>query len=191
MNLRIFIKPLLALLPVLIGGIDASARQADSTKYTHRVGVNVRPSHIMPTHRFFRGENELGKRLSASGSAHLQYSFSFPQSSRFGKTYPTAYQGIGLAWNTFFDQKEIGSPAAVYVFQGARLASIAPRLSLDYEWNFGVSFGWHPYDPDGEILGYENSKNLVSDQGSTPTSISACCFRGNLLTTGHFPPEPT
>lgn len=105
MNLRIFIKPLLALLPVLIGGIDASARQADSTKYTHRVGVNVRPSHIMPTHRFFRGENELGKRLSASGSAHLQYSFSFPQSSRFGKTYPTAYQGIGLAWNTFFDQK--------------------------------------------------------------------------------------
>lgn len=97
MNLRIFIKPLLALLPVLIGGIDASARQADSTKYTHRVGVNVRPSHIMPTHRFFRGENELGRRLSASGSAHLQYSFSFPQISRFGKTYPTAYQGIGLA----------------------------------------------------------------------------------------------
>lgn len=47
MNLRIFIRPLLALLPVLIGGIDASARQADSTKYTHRVGVNVRPSHIM------------------------------------------------------------------------------------------------------------------------------------------------
>jgi len=161
MNLRIFIKPLLALLPVLIGGIDASARQADSTKYTHRVGVNVRPSHIMPTHRFFRGENELGRRLSASGSAHLQYSFSFPQISRFGKTYPTAYQGIGLAWNTFFDQKEIGSPATVYVFQGARLASIAPRVSLDYEWNFGVSFGWRPYDPDGEILGYENSKNLV------------------------------
>lgn len=78
MNLRIFIKPLLALLPVLIGGIDASARQADSTKYTHRVGVNVRPSHIMPTHRFFRGENELGRRLSASGSA----TFSIPSHFR-------------------------------------------------------------------------------------------------------------
>ena len=39
----------------------------------------------------------------------------------------------------------MGSPAAVYVFQGAQIAKIGRKVSLDYEWNFGVSAGWHPY----------------------------------------------
>ena len=37
---------------------------------------------------------------------------------------------------------------AVYLFQGARIARLAPRLTFDYEWNFGLSFGWKPYDSD-------------------------------------------
>ena len=144
------------------GRLQASeAHNADSLRFAHRIAVNVRPSYLLPTHRFFRGENELGRRLDKSGSAHLQYSFSFPSGSRFGKLYPTAYQGMGAAFNTFFDHKEIGSPAAVYVFQGARLAQISQKLSIDYEWNFGVSFGWHPFDQDGETLGYVNSWNMV------------------------------
>ena len=35
-----------------------------------------------------------------------------------------------------------------YVFQGARIARFNPRLSLNYEWNFGISAGWKPYDND-------------------------------------------
>lgn len=140
----------------------AGHTKADSSKVTHRIGINVRPSYILPSHKFFRGENALGKRLDKSGSAHLQYSFAFPADSRLGKIYPTAYQGIGLAWNTFFDQDEIGSPAAVYAFQGARLAQLSQKLSFDYEWNFGLSFGWHPYDPYGDLNpNFTNDKNLV------------------------------
>lgn len=161
MNAKIFIKSATALLLLAAAASVARAEEADSARFVHRIGMNARPSYLLPTNKFFRGDNELGKRLDNSGSVHLQYSFSFPQNSRFGKLYPTAYQGIGVSWNTFFDNKEIGSPAAVYVFQGARLARFSTRLSLDYEWNFGVSFGWHPYDPYGDILGYENSKNLV------------------------------
>ena len=37
---------------------------------------------------------------------------------------------------------------AFYVFQGARIARFNPRLSLNYEWNFGISAGWKPYDND-------------------------------------------
>lgn len=161
MNAKIFIKSATALLLLAAAASVARAEEADSARFVHRIGMNARPSYLLPTNKFFRGDNELGKRLDKSGSVHLQYSFSFPQNSRFGKLYPTAYQGIGVSWNTFFDNKEIGSPTAVYVFQGARLARFSTRLSLDYEWNFGVSFGWHPYDPYGDILGYENSKNLV------------------------------
>lgn len=167
MNFGIFIRSAAAFLLAAAAIQDAAAanetprRKADSTRFTHSVGINVRPKYILPTHKFFRGENELGKRLAASGSAHLQYSFAFPESSHFGKLYPTAYQGVGVAFNTFFDRKEIGNPTAVYVFQGARLAQISPNLSLDYEWNFGASFGWHPYDPYGDFHQYLNEYNLV------------------------------
>ena len=84
MRERIFIKPILTILALSVA-LTAEGHQADSSKVTHRVGVNVRPSYILPTHRFFRGDNELGKRLDKSCSAHLQYSSSFPSSSPFGK----------------------------------------------------------------------------------------------------------
>ncbi len=161
MNARIFIKPILTVVALAVA-LTAAGHPADSSKVTHRIGVNVRPAYILPSHRFFRGENELGKRLDKSGSAHLQYSFAFPSDSRHGRMFPTAYQGIGLAWNTFCDKKEIGDPVAVYVFQGATLARLSPKLSLDYEWNFGLSFGWHPYDPYGDFdPEFPNERNLV------------------------------
>jgi hypothetical protein len=55
------------------------------------------------------------------------------------------YQGIGLAQYNFGNRKELGNPTALYLFQGARIARFNPRLSLNYEWNFGVTFGWSPY----------------------------------------------
>lgn len=137
---------------------SAGRQKADSTRFSHHVSADIRPKYIIPTNKFFRGENALGKRLGMGGSAHLQYSFSFPESSRPGKLFPTAYQGVGVAFNTFLDHREIGSPAALYVFQGARLAQLSRKLTLDYEWNFGASFGWHPY---GDSSGSPNEYNMV------------------------------
>ena len=128
------------------GGLSNSDGPSGGDGFTHRVGLEMRGAWIAPSHGFFRGENGAGKKLDKSGSLHLKYSFRFPESSRYGALYPTAYQGIGLAWNTFFDKAELGVPAALYVFQGARIASLGENLSLDGEWNFGASFGWRPYD---------------------------------------------
>lgn len=126
--------------------LPLAAQENGGDELTHRVGIEMKGAWIAPSHGFFRGENGAGKRLDKSGSLHLKYSFQFPGSSRYGAMFPTAYQGIGLAWNTFFDKAELGAPAALYVFQGARIASLGERLSLDGEWNFGASFGWKPYD---------------------------------------------
>ena len=49
----------------------------------------------------------------------------------------------------------MGNPVAFYLFQGARISSLAPWLSLHYEWNFGLSAGWKTYDP------YYNSSNTI------------------------------
>lgn len=43
-----------------------------NTPSTHRIGINARGAWLMPTHKFFRGENGTGKPLNYSASAHLQ-----------------------------------------------------------------------------------------------------------------------
>ncbi len=143
---RVSIKSLASAIVMMAGLLPLAAQENGGDELTHRVGIEMKGAWIAPSHGFFRGENGAGKKLDKSGSLHLKYSFQFPGSSRYGAMYPTAYQGIGMAWNTFFDKAELGVPAALYVFQGARIASLGERLSLDGEWNFGASFGWKPYD---------------------------------------------
>ena len=53
-----------------------------------------------------------------------------------------------MSATTFGDKKQLGDPISFYVFQGARIARFNPCLSLNYEWNFGLSAGWKPYDND-------------------------------------------
>lgn len=139
-------KRLLVLISVLIS-LSAFASDRDTSSVFHRIGVDVRPGALTKHHDFFRGENALGKPLKADASFHLKYSFCFPSNTLLGRLYPTAYQGVGLAAYTFGNPDEIGNPVALYVFQGARIADLGHNLSLDYEWNFGVSMGWRPYDP--------------------------------------------
>lgn len=100
-----------------------------NTPSTHRIGINARGAWLMPTHKFFRGENGTGKPLNYSASAHLQYSYQFPASSTFGTLFPTAYQGIGVGWNTFFDKKEIGMPTAVYIYSREHRYADSPAAS--------------------------------------------------------------
>ena len=120
------------------------AVSARNDAFEHAVGLNVRPSYIMPTHGFYNGYNPLGKPLRAGGSAHLNYSFSYAPESSVGKIYPGAYQGIGIGVQTFQAHDALGTPASIYLFQGAPFARLHDRLSLDYEWNLGLSAGWKP-----------------------------------------------
>lgn len=117
-----------------------------SRRFIHRIGVEVRPGYIFPTNPFLRGENSAWKPLKNTFSTHLSYSFQFRPNTCADRIYGGAYQGIGLAYYTFGDRKQLGDPFAFYLFQGARIARFTPWLSLNYEWNFGVSLGWNPYD---------------------------------------------
>lgn len=123
---------------------------ADSLAYSrhliHRLGFDARPTYIFPTNSFLREENINREPIRKSLSAHLKYSFQYYPNSYTDRIYRGAYQGLGIAMYTFDDKEEIGNPFAFYLFQGARIARINPRLSVNYEWNFGVSFGWKPHD---------------------------------------------
>lgn len=108
----------------------------------HEVEMNFRTGYVAPVNDFFDGNNAKGRPIRTAMSGHLQYAFRFNPNSDLGRLYPHAYQGIGVAYHTFSDREELGTPVSVYVFQGSRIARISPSLSLDYEWNFGASFGW-------------------------------------------------
>lgn len=133
-------------------GVDSVAY---SRQLIHRLGIDGRPAYIFPTNSFLRGDNRYQKRLDQSISAHLKYSFQYYPNSYTDRIYRGAYQGIGLAYYSLESKEELGSPIALYLFQGARIARFNPRLSFNYEWNFGVSFGWKPYDE------YDNTYNKV------------------------------
>ena len=119
-----------------------AAFNAEADNICHRVTAEVRPVLNIPTHGFYRGYNEMGKAVPYAGSTHLKYSFSLNPESRLGNLYPTAYQGIGIAAQTFFSHSLVGTPVMAYIFQGSRLADLGNNVSFDYEWNLGASYGW-------------------------------------------------
>ena len=121
--------------------------------FIHRLGIEARPQYVFPTNPFLQGENEKWMPIRNSFAAHLRYSFQFRPNTIADRIYGGAYQGIGVSYTTFGEKKQLGDPFSIYLFQGARIARFSPRLSLNYEWNFGLSAGWKPYD------NYYNSYN--------------------------------
>ena len=97
----------------------------------HKLGLDVSPGALFRTDDFFKGANAAGKEFGTTLSVHLKYAFQFGPETRFGRNYPFTYQGVGLGYNTFFNSAEVGTPVALYVFQHARIAALAERLSLD------------------------------------------------------------
>ena len=123
-----------------------------STPIIHRIGVEIRPAYIFPANPFFKDANKTSNPIKSAFSTHLKYSFRFYPNTLADKIYGSPYQGIGLAHYNLSRSNELGSPFSFYLFQGARVSQISQNLSLNYEWNFGLSLGWKPYD-------YENNPN--------------------------------
>jgi hypothetical protein len=140
---------------LLLFSMTVSAQTADSLSQRpalQQVQLEIAPNYVFQTRDFLKGDNLKNRKIDQSLSFHLKYAFQFARDSYFGRLYPHAYQGIGVSYNTFFNSTEVGNPIAVYVFQGSRIAGISRQLSLDYEWNFGASFEWKPYDSNKNVF---------------------------------------
>lgn len=128
------------------GGQAAAQRPTAGSRLVHSIGAEFRPEYIFPTNPFLAGDNLAQRSIDRSLSGHLRYAFRYREGSIAERIYGDPYQGVGIACYDFGNRTEVGTPVAVYLFQGARLTRLASRLSLDYEWNLGLSFGWRPYD---------------------------------------------
>ena len=142
-------------------GLAAPAGKADTppdtdtTRLVHRIEAEYTTGGILHTNGYLTGENAEGRVMNHASALALKYAFMPPQGSLQAAIYRGAYQGVGVSAGRF--NHLLGNPVSAFVFQGARIFTPARRLSLNYEWNLGLTFGWKPYDaetnPDNRIIG--------------------------------------
>lgn len=164
--LKVFLSIINILTPVAASGASAEAEVdcasgdsivgAFSAPMQWRIGGEVAPAYVVPTHPSLTGDNLYGDRVYASLAGTMRCDFSFNARSREGMLYSGLYQGVGVDMRTFFAQRYLGSPVSVYVYQGAPVKHFGEKLWLGYEWRFGAAMNWadrtHDFD-NGFIRG--------------------------------------
>ena len=134
--------------------VAAHAVSEDSATI-HRIEVEVVPGRLLHTNDFLKGFNTEVRTMNHSFVARLKYAFAPPEGSEQALIYKGVYQGAGLAFHSFNPQ--LGNPVSLYLFQGATVKTLSQRLSLNYEWDFGLTYGWKTYDrdtnPENRVIG--------------------------------------
>ena len=139
----------------MVPAVAATAVSEEDSAVVHRIEVEAGPGVILHTNQFLRGHNPETRTMNHSFVAKVKYAFAPPEMSEQAAIYKGSYQGFGLAFHDFNPQ--LGNPVSVYILQGATIKSLSGRLSLNYEWDFGLTCGWRPYDrdenPDNHVIG--------------------------------------
>lgn len=94
---------------------------------------------------FTKGNNKLKMPLENYDALNLRVGFQTRGNSLWELLNSHPYYGVGLYLPKLGDTQELGHPFAFYGFFGAPLKQWR-RLSFDYEYDFGVSGGWKPYN---------------------------------------------
>ena len=127
----------------------------DSAGIVHRIEADAVPGMILHTNKSLRGDNPEVRTMNHSFVTRLKYAFSPPEDSEQAHIYKGVYQGVGISYHDFNPQ--LGHPVSLYLFQGATVKNLTERLSLNYEWDFGLTYGWKPYDqqtnPANHVIG--------------------------------------
>lgn len=141
---------------VFLVGLALSAVATTIDSLSTGLEVNIRGGYA------FNSNAELMNRLQDSPetkeithqaiSAHMQYFVK----GLGDESCKSVRQGIGIGFTSFNAPSAVGNPWSAYVLQSVPMLVFDNKLSMDYEWNFGVSAGWHP-----SSSGYNLRSNLV------------------------------
>ena len=160
----------------------------DSTSLVHRFEIEAVPGMVLHTNKYLKGDNPEVRTMNHSFVTRLKYAFAPPENSEKAQIYKGVYQGVGLSYHDINPQ--LGNPVSLYLFQGATVKTLTEQLSLNYEWDFGLTYGWKPYDqktnPANHVIGSKTtayidvglylrwlvSKNLDLNLGATLTHYS-------------------
>ncbi len=159
----------LSILWIALFANSVHAENADTLqvqqKTIHRLEWDVVPSTILHTNPYLKGANDERRTMNHAFTTRLKYAFQMPQASVQAQTYKDAYQGIGVAYHNLNPQ--LGNPLSAFIFQGAPIKKFTSSLSLNYEWNLGLTFNWHPYNqetnPQNKVIGSKVTAYIDAD----------------------------
>lgn len=138
-----------------------SSDSSECSPLIHRIEITAGSDYVASSiSDDLREDVPANEKISVNTSlpVDIRYAFSFTNSN-IPYYLPGGYQGIGAGvLNLGVFEKDglkksrsfIGYPVRVYLFQGGPFWHVRRNISLDYEWNFGATFGWKPYSPINE-----------------------------------------
>lgn len=109
---------------------------------------------VLQTNDFVRGMNQKGIPISDFTASDTRIGWQTRGTQQWHHLHNLPYYGMGFYNSLFSHKEEIGHPTALYFFFGGPISS-KQKYSFDYEFGFGLSSNWKPYD---EI---ENPFNLA------------------------------
>lgn len=131
----------------------------------HRFEADFSPGFILHTNPYLRGGNSKYRTMNHDMGYKLSYSFEKTISDTVALAYPKSYQGIGMVRHQY--NSMLGNPLSAYIFQGAPIAELGRYVSLNYEWNLGLAFGWNHYDqktnPQNRVIGSKVTAYINAD----------------------------
>ncbi|NLC50515.1 MAG: acyloxyacyl hydrolase, partial [Bacteroidales bacterium] len=100
---------------------------------------------VLKSNDFVRGDNKKGRPINNYSASDIRIGWQTRGSQAWQHAHKLPYYGICIHSMVFSNAEEIGYPAALYFFFGAPFARKA-KSSFDYEFSFGLSHNWEPFD---------------------------------------------
>ena len=123
--------------------------------------THITQGKVLKSNDFVRGENRNGTPINDFSATDLRIGWQTRGSEAWHHALNLPYYGLGVYNMVFSNEEELGYPAALYFFFGAPF-SRKEKSSFDYEFSFGLSYNWTPYNdidnPFNLAIGsYENA----------------------------------
>lgn len=107
--------------------------------------LDITQGMVIESNDFVRGDNMLGLPIDNFSSSDLRIGWQTKGTHAWHHNLNLPYYGVGLYNIVFSNEEELGNPAAIYFFFGAPF-HMKKKSSWDYEFSFGLSYNWKPYD---------------------------------------------
>lgn len=109
------------------------------------IDVGAAQGEILKTNDYVRGKNQYGLPITDYSAGEIRFGWQTLGTKQWQRALLLPYYGIGLHSSYFVNEDYFGLPYSVYFFFGGPYRR-KPKYSFDYEFSFGLSYNWNPYN---------------------------------------------
>lgn len=138
----------LYLLIFFLFNITATTLYAQKQKHSNLfIDFGLSQGEILKTNEYVKGKNMYGLPISDYSSADIRVGWQTLGIKQWQQELLLPYYGIGLHLSYFNTEDYFGYPNSLYFFFGGSFLKKTIH-SFNYEYSFGMSDDWRPYDKE-------------------------------------------